>query len=46
MPAVSDSNPKHTIWAIMVKLCTKFVIVLRKGQKNKKEVRFGKYLKR
>ena len=32
-PAVMGSSPKHTIYAFNVKLCTIFVIVLRKGGK-------------
>ena len=43
---VQGSNLKHTIFAFMVKFCTIFVIVLKKGQKGKlNEAGLGQYLK-
>ena len=45
--AVAGSNPKHTIYAssiYVVKFCTIFVTVFRKGRKQKQK-KFGPFLK-
>ena len=43
-PAVQGLNPKHPIYALIVKFCTVFVVVMRKGRKQTKRGRFGTHL--